>query len=630
MAKYCYLLVFLLVNSLGLKAGTIALKNAHHAYDLSQDMLILVDKPATLTFKDVVKRTADFKKMEQPVLNFGPSDVAIWVRFEVRNDVGKEWFLHIGAPFLAEIDLYRLYGSGGFVHSQISSARPFEERPILTTQMILPMNVAIGKTEVYYLRVSSNSVLRAPLEVATMPYLFEQSQSTDIWNGMYFGLILALVLYNLFVFISLRERAYLYYVFYVLNIALNISYTKGYFLQFVVPGFPQANHSNFTGSVACIFLLLFTRSFLDTGLRVRHSRKIENVLFLLCTTCIVMSLNGQMLSGFILVWVISLLVILYILIGSAVVVLKGFRPARFFMFVPGIQSEETLRCGFKPARIFLFGFFILSVGIIIYALKDQAILPQNWFTENAYILGSALEAIILSYALAKKLHIYKREKEESQLEALAQATLFSHQLIESQESERKRVAAELHDSLGQSLGMVKNKVLMLKRDIEIPLAKEKHVADLEKMVGENIQEVRNISYNLRPLHLDLLGITQSVNSLLEDVMESGTLNVVTDIQLFDNLLFKSNEINVFRIIQECFNNIVKHAEATEARIRIMQSQTQLMITIEDNGIGMRERAPGKGGFGLLGVRERLNILNGHMEITSNQPHGTILNFTILI
>jgi signal transduction histidine kinase len=630
MAKYCYLLVFLFVNSLELKAGTIALKNAHRAYDLSKDMQILVDEPATLTFRDVLKRTANFKRMEQPVLNLGPSDVAVWVRFELRNDVGKEWFLHIGAPFLAEIDLYRIYGREGFVHSQLSSARPFAERPILTTQMILPMNVAVGKTEVYYMRVRSNSVLRVPLEVATMQYLFEESQSADIWNGMYFGLILALVLYNLFVFISLRERAYLYYVVYVFDIALNISYTKGYFLQFVVPGFPQANHSNFTGSIACIFLLLFTRAFLNTGLRVRHSRKIENGLFLLCVICIAMSLYGQMLSGFILVWVISLLVILYILIASAIVVLKGFKPARFFMLIPGIQSEDALRCGFKPARIFLFGFFILSVGIIVYALKDQAILPQNWFTENAYILGSALEAIILSYALAKKLHIYKREKEESQLEALTQATLFSHQLIESQENERKRVAAELHDSLGQSLGMVKNKVLMLRRDIEKPLAKEKHIADLEKMVGENIQEVRNISYNLRPLHLDLLGITQSVNSLLEDVMESGTLNVVTDIQLFDNMLSKSNEINVFRIIQECFNNIVKHAEATEARIRIRQYERELTITIEDNGIGMQECKVGKGGFGLLGIKERLNILHGKMEITSNQPHGTILNFTILI
>jgi signal transduction histidine kinase len=630
MAKYCYLLVFLFVSSLGLKAGTIALKNAHTPYDLGKDMSLLVDEPGTLTIGDVVKRTSDFKKMEQPVLNFGPSGVAVWVKFVIRNDVGKEWFLHIGAQFLSEIDLYRTYGHGGFVRSEVSSARPFAERPVLTTQMILPLNVAMGKTSVYYLRVRSNSVLRVPLEVATMQYLFEQSQSADIWNGMYFGLILALVLYNLFVFISLRERAYLFYVFYVFDIALNISYTKGYFLQFVVPGFPQANHSNYTGSIACIFLLLFTRSFLNTGLRVRHSRKIENTLFLLCIICIGMSLNGQMLSGFILVWGISSLVILYILVASAIVVLKGFRPARFFMFVQGIQSEEALRCGFKPARIFLFGFFILSAGIIIYALKDQAILPQNWFTENSYILGSALEAIILSYALAKKLHIYKREKEESQLEALTQATLFSHQLIESQENERKRVAAELHDSLGQSLGMVKNKVLTLKRDMETPLAKEKHVADLEKMVGENIQEVRNISYNLRPLHLDLLGITQSVNSLLEDVMESGTLNVVTDIQLFDNLLSKSNEINVFRIIQECFSNIVKHAEATEARIRIRQFENKLSITIEDNGIGMQECKPGKGGFGLLGIRERLNILNGKMEITGNQPHGTILNFTILI
>ncbi|WAC14497.1 sensor histidine kinase [Dyadobacter pollutisoli] len=630
MKKYCYLLVFLLVNSLGLKAGTIALKDVHVSYDLAKDMKLLVDEPGSLTFHDVLKRTADFKKMEQPVLNFGPSDVAVWLRFVIRNDAGKEWFLHIGAPFLTEIDLYKTDGKGGFIKSEMSSARPFAERPVLTTQMILPLNAAGGETVVYYLRVRSNAVLRVPLEVATMQYLFEQSQSVDIWNGMYFGLILALVLYNLFVFISLRERAYLFYVFYVFFIALNIAYTKGYFLQFVVPGFPQANHSNFTGSLACIFLLLFARTFLDTGLRVRHSWKIENVLFLLCIICIAISLNGQRLEGFVLIWVISLLVIIYILIASTIVVLKGFRPARFFRFGPGIISEEMRQCGFKPARIFLFGFFILSAGIIIYALKDQAILPQNWFTENAYILGSALEAIILSYALAKKLHIYKREKEESQLEALAQATLFSHQLIESQENERKRVAAELHDSLGQSLGMVKNKVLMLKRDMEKPLAKEKHVTDLEKMVGENIQEVRNISYNLRPLHLDLLGITQSVNSLLEDVMESGTLYIVTDIELFDNLLSKSNEINVFRIIQECFNNIVKHAQATEARISIRREQNELKITIADNGIGMQQAGRGKNGFGLLGIRERLNILNGYMEITCNQPHGTILNFTILI
>jgi signal transduction histidine kinase len=148
------------------------------------------------------------------------------------------------------------------------------------------------------------------------------------------------------------------------------------------------------------------------------------------------------------------------------------------------------------------------------------------------------------------------------------------------------------------------------------------------MVTEAIQEVRNISYNLRPLHLELLGITQSLHSLLEDVVETGLIELETDIQNFDNLLTKANEMNVFRIVQECFNNILKHAQATAARIQINAEDSMIAIRIEDNGVGIEPAATEKGGFGMIGIRERLNILNGQIEIRDNKPTGTIINIQI--
>ena len=261
-------------------------------------------------------------------------------------------------------------------------------------------------------------------------------------------------------------------------------------------------------------------------------------------------------------------------------------------------------------------------------MKFSAVISEKWFTEGSYQIGSGLEAIVLSFALANKLNTFKKEKEVTQSKALEQASLFSQQLIGSQESERKRVAAELHDSLGQSLGMVKNKVLMIKRDADKPDIREKQVQDLEEMVTETIQEVRNISYNLRPLHLELLGITQSIQSLVEDIMDAGLVEIESDIHVIDNLLTKSNEMNVFRIVQECFNNIVKHSHATHTKILVHTDQKTIHIRIEDNGVGMSGKTERKGGFGMIGIRERLNILNGHLEILENVPMGTVMNIKI--
>jgi len=147
------------------------------------------------------------------------------------------------------------------------------------------------------------------------------------------------------------------------------------------------------------------------------------------------------------------------------------------------------------------------------------------------------------------------------------------------------------------------------------------------VVSNTIQEVRSISYGLRPFHLDILGITQSIKSLVEDVAESSDTNFNMTVENIDHLFSKEAEIHIFRIIQECLNNISKHSKATQAIVKITHSVKYVRILIEDNGIGI-DNYNGESGLGLRGIKERVNFLNGTLEIENNEPTGTSIRISI--
>jgi signal transduction histidine kinase len=115
--------------------------------------------------------------------------------------------------------------------------------------------------------------------------------------------------------------------------------------------------------------------------------------------------------------------------------------------------------------------------------------------------------------------------------------------------------------------------------------------------------------------------------LVEEVAESSETNFNMTVENIDHLFSKEAEINIFRIIQECLNNISKHSKATQASVKIMHSDKYVRILIEDNGIGIGNYN-GESGLGLRGIKERVNFLNGTLEIESNVPTGTSIRINI--
>ncbi len=211
----------------------------------------------------------------------------------------------------------------------------------------------------------------------------------------------------------------------------------------------------------------------------------------------------------------------------------------------------------------------------------------------------------------------------NQLRAISEAqTKFSRQLIASQEAERKRIASELHDGLGQSLAIISNRALMGKSKKNDPEAVAGEFAEISANALEALDEVQEITGNLHPHYLERLGLTKALKSMFIKV--SDVLEIVCEIDAVDNLFPKEAEINVYRIVQESLNNIIKHSDASEVLIKIQKLENEIVITVKDDGRGFdtEKVKPTGGGMGLVGLQERTNMLDGRISINSSNGNGT--------
>ncbi len=205
---------------------------------------------------------------------------------------------------------------------------------------------------------------------------------------------------------------------------------------------------------------------------------------------------------------------------------------------------------------------------------------------------------------------------------------FSRRLIESQEAERKRIAAELHDSLGQSLLVIKNRALIGGMAPDQPTVKEQF-DEISQAASQAIDDARQIAYDLRPYHLDRLGLTQSLEEMIERVAASTSIHFTVNLPLLDGVFTKDGEAIFYRIVQESVSNIVKHSGTNEAVVEIRREEETVTLTIRDSGRGFTP--PGSsatGGFGLIGLAERVQMLGGAYTLHTAPGRGTTITVTV--
>ncbi|MBX7174566.1 MAG: hypothetical protein K1X72_26565 [Pyrinomonadaceae bacterium] len=209
----------------------------------------------------------------------------------------------------------------------------------------------------------------------------------------------------------------------------------------------------------------------------------------------------------------------------------------------------------------------------------------------------------------------------------------SRHLINAHETERQRIAAELHDGLGQSLLVIKNRSMMGEMSATGAKVSLEQFKNISEAAAHAIEEVRHITYNLRPYHLNRLGLTQALEEMIEKVADSTPIAFENRISLLDDTFRKDEEVIFYRIIQECVNNILKHSNASQAKIEISRHERDIFVKISDNGQGFVPKEDNadpshKGGFGLIGMAERVRMLGGTHAIESSPEHGTTVTVKI--
>lgn len=375
---------------------------------------VLEDPQGQWTPATLPQTSGAWQPRATPSLNFGFSKSVWWTRVTLRNTGPQqvERVLDLGSSLADEADVYVL-GPGGHerLHMASGDRRPFASRgePVRTiaTRLILPP----GETLTVLMRLAAHDGLH---EIITptlwAPEAFaEHMQTETLIFGLYYGVLVTMMLYNVFLFISTRQSTFGFYVAYIASFLAWGLVFRGYAFQYWWPNAPDFNNQVLPFIVSLLYLSLglFLMRYLDT----RHS--VSPRLHRIVATCtaanglgILPAFAGLYALSFVLNTIIGLSLIISLIAAGHVLVYQGSRPARYFAGA----------------------FALLAMAALIYYLRVLGLVPANGLTDNIVQIGSAAEVLILAFGLADQMNMLKTEKLHAEHQALVAQTALTTRL----------------------------------------------------------------------------------------------------------------------------------------------------------------------------------------------------------
>lgn len=325
-------------------------------------------------------------------INFGYSSSVYWLRLNLDAQAANQMLLEVAFPSLDHVTFFSA-SAQGWSQLQAGDLMPFAERPVVHRNFVFPVRLATGQ-QTFYLRVQSSGTLTIPLHLWVESDFDQYNQKTYVVLALYFGMLLALMLYNLLLYFSLREYVYLAYVGFVASLAVGLLTLSGLGNQFLWPDWPAwGNIALVVGfASAGIFGIYFTRYFLETR---KNTPRHDRVLLVLAAL-------------FVLTLLISIF-LPYRWAALAISLLGATTPIAVIS-----SGVVCLRQGHAGARYFLLAWALLMSGVSLMGARNLGWMPTNFLTLYGIQIGSALEMLLLSFALADRIQILRREKEAAQ------------------------------------------------------------------------------------------------------------------------------------------------------------------------------------------------------------------------
>ncbi len=401
--QFCIGLLLLLVTSLTWSAPPLVLSDATDRINLLPYLEYLADRDGSLDLAQLRQRPEhDWHSAPQhrESLNFGYTDAVYWFRWRLENATPElqKGNLEAGYNVLDYLDLYGVRNAAVVRRLKLGDKLPFAARPLDHRNFVIPVTLPPQTTTTYYLRVETTSSMQVPLRFIRDASLLRSTQIEMLGLGLYFGTMGVMVLYNLFVFFSVRESNYLYYVLYVASIALFFASLSGVSFHYLWPHSTWWNDQSIVFFLAC--MVLFAALFTIRFLRVKENFPRLHHLGTLVVVVSVIIVISSLLFAY---RTMIIVVIAWAVCGIALAIGVGM--------VRWISGDSS-------AKYYCISWFTLLFGGLVLALNKFDFLPRNFISENAVQIGSALEVILLSFALADRLNVEKRRRFQAQLLAL--------------------------------------------------------------------------------------------------------------------------------------------------------------------------------------------------------------------
>jgi class 3 adenylate cyclase len=332
-------------------------------------------------------------------VNLGPQQVPVWLRFRIENQTAENLYLHINAPMIEVLELYRA-DSGGLVQLfQGGIHKPFHQRPIAIETWLFDLYHPQGQAKDYYVKAASGYPLQLPVVLSDKNSFVSHHQYNTLFWGMYFGIALFAFLYNLFIFISVRERTYFYYISYVFTSSLFYLGLAGYDFKFIYPNLPELNI--YLIVIICVHNLIVPL-FVMRFLQIDRSQK-----FLY-----------RFGMGLVYFYLILLIAFFFLPFGLTVAIAQLTSLVEcLYTLIAGIIC---LKNGVNTARFFLPAWILFIISLFIYILTDQNVLPSTFFNGHSLFIGHMAEMLLISFALADRINLLKRDNEIKQQEIIRQ------------------------------------------------------------------------------------------------------------------------------------------------------------------------------------------------------------------
>ncbi|MBI5005585.1 MAG: diguanylate cyclase [Nitrosomonadales bacterium] len=367
----------------------------------------------------------------QGAINIGYSRSVWWLRLDIESDTPLSRYLEIGYPSLDSVEVFVPHAGGEHLHLQAGDLQPFSQRLLPHRNLVFPVEFPAGKSSLY-MRISSAGSLTIPASIWEPRTFHLHNQTSYAALAIYFGMLIALGSYNLLLYFSLRDRTYLYYVLFLASMAIGTASLDGLAGQFIWPDWPTWTHLALPIGMAMSGLLAacFVRSFLDSR---QNSPRTDVIL-----------------KSFIAWFAVSILLNLASYQWAEIMTSLGGMGFSTIALTIGVISY---RRGYPGARYFLLAWTSMLTGSILLAARNFGWVPTNFITIHGLQIGSALEMLLLSYALADRINALRRAKEladarllQMQQENVA-ALLRSEQELEKRVAERTQELAEANARL---------------------------------------------------------------------------------------------------------------------------------------------------------------------------------------